>query len=369
MEDPHLTAGARETKAHVHEVLQTRSAMARAANAAHLHLARIQKRPQGPKARSARPRSVLARAEARSQVLADGSVLYRFDEMSDPKPSIAANKQQVKEQRAETVEDGHAHDLLVVGPGVLGSMVAESWLARFPQARVVGQTNTEQSHERLRAMGIDPRTKYQDDGRAFPYVVFCAPPSGSDDYPKEVAEAARHWNRKGGMVFTSSAGVFGENSLGTCNEDSQLQLLGSSERTDKLLLAEEIVHEVGGNVVRLAGLYTADRGAHMFFLKAGSVSRCGANVINLIHYEDAATLTINALLAGTRSKYYLGCDNHPVTLADMMKYAIESGRYKGECEFLGEGPPQGKKLNNDKTRQELGWEPKHESFEAFVNKI
>lgn len=366
--DPTWSSGI-STRAHVVEALWMRSAMAKATNTACVHPFRLKKLAKNPIARSGRPKNVLARAEARSQVLADGSVLYRFSESTDPKPIGTEMKQQEQQKTREPVEDGHMHDLLIVGPGVLGSMVAELWLQRFPKARVVGQTNTERSHGRLRAMGLEPRTKFQGDGTAFPYVIFCAPPSGSDDYPKEVAEAVQHWNHKGGLVFTSSAGVYQENNLGTCDEDSQLQLLGNSERSDKLLLAEEIVHEVGGNVVRLAGLYTADRGAHMFFLKAGSVSRCGENVINLIHYEDAAALTVEALLAGTRSKNYLGCDNHPVTLAAMMKYVVDSGKYEGGCEFLGDGPPQGKKLNNDKTRHELSWEPKHASFEIFVNKI
>ena len=44
--------------------------------------------------------------------------------------------------------------------------------------------------------------------------------------------------------------------------------------------------------MRLVGLYHAQRGAHTFFLRAGEVSRWGGYVINLIHYEDAASLCV-----------------------------------------------------------------------------
>ncbi len=39
-------------------------------------------------------------------------------------------------------------DLLVVGPGVLGSYVGRLWLEAFPGSTVTGQTNTTSSHER-----------------------------------------------------------------------------------------------------------------------------------------------------------------------------------------------------------------------------
>ena len=41
------------------------------------------------------------------------------------------------------------------------------------------------------------------------------------------------------------------------------------------------------------------RGAHTFFIKQGKVARWGGYTVNLIHYEDAASLSIAvSLLAG-----------------------------------------------------------------------
>lgn len=41
-----------------------------------------------------------------------------------------------------------SHDLLVVGPGVLGSYLGKLWLDEHPGATVVGQTNSTTSHDR-----------------------------------------------------------------------------------------------------------------------------------------------------------------------------------------------------------------------------
>lgn len=41
-----------------------------------------------------------------------------------------------------------SHDLLIVGPGVLGSYLGKLWKDAYPGARVVGLTNTTNSHDR-----------------------------------------------------------------------------------------------------------------------------------------------------------------------------------------------------------------------------
>lgn len=50
--------------------------------------------------------------------------------------------------------------------------------------------------------------------------------------------------------------------------------------------------QAGGNVVRLVGLYHAQRGAHTFFLKQQTVARNPEYIVNLLHYEDAARLAV-----------------------------------------------------------------------------
>lgn len=51
--------------------------------------------------------------------------------------------------------------MLVVGPGVLGSLAGKLWLESFPEATVTGQTNTVASHERC------PWGAYAQDNESF----------------------------------------------------------------------------------------------------------------------------------------------------------------------------------------------------------
>ena len=90
--------------------------------------------------------------------------------------------------------------------------------------------------------------------------------------------------------------------------------------------------------------------------------------MNLIHYDDAASLVVAALTNGSKSTVYLGCDNNPRTrqaLADAAGAAMG-----GECKFTG-GPDSpggsGRAMNNAWTREALGgWEPKWSTFEECM---
>jgi len=292
--------------------------------------------------------------------------------------------------RISVMAQASPSNLLIVGPGVLGSYTGKLWIDDQGPGSVVGQTNTTTNHLRLTALGIHPRTKQsasssQDNNITFPNVLFAAPPSGSGNYPQEVSDAIKYWDGTGSFVFTSSAAVYSVDDGSPANEDTPLVPHGN-ERTDKLLLAEQAVLEAGGCVVRLVGLYHRTRGAHTFFLKQGKVDRWGGYLVNLIHYEDAASMC-HAVLTGKgagnsnsgnfnnitstnnhRSRVFLGCDGHPVTFEDMIKAVEKSGELPGSCTFTGApGPSKGKKMSNNKSREALGkWEPKYGSFEEFM---
>ena len=48
-----------------------------------------------------------------------------------------------------------SHDLLIVGPGVLGSYAGKLWRESFPDATVVAQTNSDASHDRWGTGWVD----------------------------------------------------------------------------------------------------------------------------------------------------------------------------------------------------------------------
>lgn len=264
-----------------------------------------------------------------------------------------------------------ANDLLVVGAGVLGSLIGTNWLQQkqHERCKVVGQTNTCNRHEELRTLGIVPVTRNQQDGDdKFPFVVFSAPPSGSEDYVAEIRAAAQRWNGEGSLLLTSSSAVYDVSDNSVCDEISPLVAKGRSPRTDLLLNAEEEVLKVGGNVVRLAGLYTLERGAHTFWLSKGAVDARPDHILNLIHYEDAAALCVAILRKQTRSQVFMGCDNTPVSRQDIMDAVAHSGKFEGRVfqSFTRTDGPLGKKMNNDVTRSLVDWQPKYKSFAAFL---
>ncbi|KAK1257616.1 hypothetical protein QJS04_geneDACA002453 [Acorus gramineus] len=259
------------------------------------------------------------------------------------------------------------NDLLIIGPGVLGRMVAERWRQAHPGCQIYGQTMTTNHHDELIKLGIIPSLRDSKRVHRFPYVIFCAPPSQTVDYPGDVRSAALNWNGEGSFLFTSSTAIYDCNDNGSCDEESAIVPIGRSPRTDVLLKAEIAVLEAAGCVLRLAGLYHSVKGAHVYWLEKGTVDARPDHILNLIHYEDAASLSVLILKKHLRSRIFLGCDNHPLSRQEIMDLVARSGKFtkKFEC-FTGKNDPLGKKLNNSKTRDELGWVPKHASFAQFL---
>ncbi|KAK9288300.1 hypothetical protein L1049_016751 [Liquidambar formosana] len=270
------------------------------------------------------------------------------------------------------------NDLLIVGPGVLGRLVAEKWREEHPECQICGQTVTTDHHDELIKIGINPSLKGMKPTHQFPYVIFCAPPSRASDYAGDVRLAASNWSGEGSFLFTSSSAPYDCYDNGSCDEDSPVVPIGRSPRTDVLLKAEKVVLESGvtstfytpgllGQKKNLDYLYKADRGAHVYWLEKGTVEARPDHILNLIHYEDAASLSVAILKKKLRGRIFLGCDNHPVSRQEVMDLVIKSGKFSKKFEgFTGTNDPLGKRLNNSKTREEIGWEPNYPSFAQFL---
>ncbi|GAB2266215.1 hypothetical protein Dimus_001236 [Dionaea muscipula] len=216
-------------------------------------------------------------------------------------------------------------DLLIVGPGVLGSLVAQKWREENPGCQIHGQTATVDHHDELRQIGINPSLKGTKFSQEFPYVIFCAPPYRSPDYPGDIREAALNWNGEGSFLFTSSSAPYDCDDNGFCDEDTPVVPLGRSPRTDVLLKAEK---------------------------------------------ADAASLSIAILKKNLRGRTFLGCDNHPVSREEIMDLVNRSGKFsKKFTGFTGTDGPLGKRLDNSRTRAEIGWEPKYPSFAEFLQSL
>jgi hypothetical protein len=106
----------------------------------------------------------------------------------------------------------------VVGVGVLGTSLCRQ-LVEEGGVEVTGFTKTSNRHEQiLSSVPRSPRFKLAvmpsggglqaDAPVKYDSVVFCAPPSGFEDYAEAVEEAVDQlWNRIGVFAFTSSGAV------------------------------------------------------------------------------------------------------------------------------------------------------------------
>lgn len=255
-------------------------------------------------------------------------------------------------------------DLYIVGCGVLGKRVAKAWREQFPDAKIVGETATARSHDELRSLNIEPvlRSERKD---LCDFVLFCTPPKAyTDDYPREI-EAARP------TVMISSGGVYAEDGGGVCSEGSPTL---DTPRAVKLLKAEEAALK-HGCVVRCAGLYTLERGAHEYWYNMGEVTAREDSLVNLLHYDDAASCAVAALLKGEKGDVFLAADMNPRTRQDIVDAAQVHPRFKGRhVAFVGGEPSRGpaklgKKYDCSFTKRKLGWEPKYASIDDFFNAV
>lgn len=269
--------------------------------------------------------------------------------------------------------------LVIVGAGVLGRLAAEEWRSiHGDDCEIIGVTRSADAarDDAMRSEGITPmlRDDIDSSGKQWPYVLFCAAPGGNDDYPGTVASALKLWDRAahpwagGRFVFTSSAGVYTEDSGGRVIESSPV---GDSPRSAKLLAAERTVRDAGGTVVRLAGLYLIDRGAHNFWLSKEEVAQRPDGLINQIHYRDAANAAVAAALRGSAGEVLLAADDRPMTREQICVEALKAPRFAGRTmpRFTGTDGGVGKVLDCSHTRDAIQWQPEYRDFADFIAKI
>ena len=298
------------------------------------------------------------------------------------------------------------NDVAVVGCGVLGTSFCQQYFKEYTNsdndddtnnndtgnAVIVGVTKTSAHHEEILQNVNAPKDQFLvhtlDDllsqsssyNRLFKNVVFCAPPSGSDDYASSVREAMKLWNKEedGVFVLTSSGAVYSSVDGSIVNEDSPTFDPEESPRAARLLYAEDACRGDEGTVLRLAGLYTLDRGAHNFFMSKSSgevhvpIARRPDGILNSLHYDDAAGACLAAVKAGkrVRGETFLISDGSPSTRLGVCESCLKAKMFSGRSlpTFIAEdGDVEiGKTYDGSHSNKILNWQPRYSSFDAFM---
>jgi len=268
-------------------------------------------------------------------------------------------------------------DLLIVGAGVLGMMVARKWLALYPGAKVTlkYRSYNKERAETLGGEGFSVISKEKGEDVKAPLVIFCAPPTGNTDYDEDIKLCSQnHWEtsekEKSAFIFTSAGSVYAENKGDVVDEVSETV---RNERSGKLLDGEKVVVDAGGCIIRLGGLYTLERGPHNFWCSGETTefSSKPNGLINLIHYDDAAELLVKCLQNPSKisGETFLVSDGSPISRADIVAAASSHPMYSscsGNVRFTGGDDVDGKKYNSDKIRNALGWCQNYKSFADFM---
>jgi len=216
-------------------------------------------------------------------------------------------------------------------------------------------------------------------GHSFKDAIFCAPPSGFDDYPSAVRDAATQlWSGAtsgGSFVFTSSGGVYEGADGETVDESPPALDPIANPRQGRMVYAEREVVGLGGCALRLAGLYTLERGAHNYWLEKCSdtgIQGREDGIVNLLHYDDAASAALAAVRVGpgvNSKETYLISDGNPTTRGGICRSAVKNTRY-ADFEiptFLGKPDGlKGKVYDGTKSNDALMWGPTYPSFDQFM---
>jgi len=263
-------------------------------------------------------------------------------------------------------------DILVIGPGRLGLIVARAWQQQNGSSTISlkFRSDNEERSSALTAEGfkvLSDQTDSQD--LKVDRIVFCAPPTGNPNYASDVENGFKNLKEGGLFVFTSAGSVYAENSGGTVDENSEL---ARSERSGKLIDAEKIVLEKGGCVIRLGGLYSEEAGVQNYYARGGQFNALPHGLINLIHYQDAGAAVLTCL--GKQDKVsgsvLLVADGCPVSRLDILNAVRSSSKAKDmpEVTFTGGEGVDGKRYDVSKIKS-LGWSPTFPSLHQFMSKL
>lgn len=259
-------------------------------------------------------------------------------------------------------------DLLIIGAGDLGYLIAAEWRVQHPKARIIAETRSPKTHLRLLAAGVTPALESDPTPQKASNVIFCIPPPKIPNYDRLIRSATtRVATPDARFIFISSSSVHGDRTLITENTP-----LGTTTRAQLLADAEQVTLAMNrGAVMRFSGLYSLYRGGHTYWLynKMDRVSE--KRTANLMHRADAAAAVL-ALLnlpewPQPQARTFLAASAIPVTGRQMVDALKMHPEYSDkDLPTLFADGVEMRECDSSWTRHALSWKPRWESFVDFM---
>ncbi|WP_104911193.1 NAD-dependent epimerase/dehydratase family protein [Pseudomonas sp. LG1D9] len=208
------------------------------------------------------------------------------------------------------------------------------------------------------------------------YLVYCAAATDHDEagYRKAYVQGLQHvleWLGDYGqepkhLVFVSSSSVYGQQNGEWVDDTSPTQAVGYSGQV--MLEAEQVAFDSGipATTVRLTGIYGPGREWLLSQVRQGYRVAVEPPLYgNRIHVDDAAGLLAYLLLhveqGGALEKVYIGVDNAPAPLAEVVDWLRG---YLGVTEWAEDASVRraGSKQCSNARAKALGWTPTYPSY-------
>lgn len=208
------------------------------------------------------------------------------------------------------------------------------------------------------------------------YVVYCvaAQESSESAYKTAYVTGLAHlcgWlahcqQQPRRLLFVSSTSVYGQQDGAWVDEDTPTQANNYSGQI--LLEAERYVEHLDypGTVVRLTGIYGPGRQALINQVYKGYLPPSTPCLYgNRIHVDDAASLLAfllsTAERGGTLDRLYLGVDDNPAPLHDVVTWLRTYLNISNQTSSRRLGRTSSKRCRNTRIRA-LGWTPRYPSY-------
>lgn len=179
-------------------------------------------------------------------------------------------------------------------------------------------------------------------------LIICFPPSGSADYPGQIAELIANTSPTATVIFTSSTGVYKENDGMTDEKSAVIS-------DHPVYLAEEQIRNMCADrhcILRLGGLFGDQRHPVKFMAGRSGLANGGAPV-NLVHLQDVINAILTVLSQHLRGATYNVV--HPEHPGREAYYAEMAGKLQLPMPEFTQDQSYGKTVSGEKITRETGF--------------